>query len=68
MPDIVGWSAEFEVEEVRKNPDEYNKLLEALEGEECPFMIEYVAVRNYYGSLLQKQKQTAAGADLFDQL
>ena len=67
-PDIVGWSAEFEVEEVRKKPDEYNKLLEALEGEECPFMIEYVAVRNCYGSLLQKQKQTAAGEDLFDQL
>ena len=54
-PDIVGWEYEFEIEQIRKEPEEYKELLTSL-NDNSFLKLEYEELRYYLSELLKKQK------------
>ena len=63
-PEIVGWSYEFSVSDVRD--DENDEILEILDKDDFPLKLEYEAMRKYLNEL--KEKETSIGTELFDLL
>lgn len=63
-PDTVGWNLEFEVADIRSQPDRYETLISFLNDDSFPLKEEYLAIRNFYEQL--KTEQDSQGTDLFD--
>jgi hypothetical protein len=52
---IAGWEYEFEIEQIRKEPEEYKELLTFL-NDNSRLKQEYEELRDYLSELLKKQK------------
>lgn len=63
-PDIVGRNYEIEISSLLRSPQYYEGLIEHMEGETFPLMVEYNEIRAYLEVL--KEKRSALGDDLFD--
>jgi hypothetical protein len=64
VPDTAGCVYEFDIEDIRKKPTKYKKLLACLDNDEFVLKEEYVKMRQYMKILQTKQKPT--GNSLFD--
>ena len=53
--EIAGWEYEFEIEQIRKEPEKYKELLNSL-NENSILKQEYQELRAYLSELLEKQK------------
>jgi hypothetical protein len=66
-PDEIGWILEFDVDEVRKKRNTYEELLSMLESDDFVLKREYAEAREYFDTLVTKQKPTGDGLfDLFN--
>jgi hypothetical protein len=66
-PDAIGWILEFDVDEVRRKKGTYKKLLLTLEADDFVLKREYAEAREYFDTLMAKQKPTGDGLfDLFN--
>lgn len=63
-PDTVGWNLEFEVADIRSQPDRYETLINFLNDDSFPLKEEYLAIHDFYQQL--KVEQDSQGTDLFD--